>query len=485
MDDNTLRNIMRKLALGCASLAAASLILIQTATAQSTYPPLVRSNFKQPVPEGFGDRQNSWAWSMGWFNGKLLVGTNRANECVVKAAAHLKNPSVPYPPPDPNIVCAPDPTDLPLQAEIWSWDPSSDVWSMVFQSPNDVPIPNTNPVKNTADDIGYRNMFVFTEQSGTQALYVSACSARSIYPGIQGARILRSVDGVNFAPLPQDAGTVLGDLESQCFRGAASYNGKFYIISSQPWTLLEATNPEQGDNAFRIVSKTGQNPEELAVFNNYLYVAFASNTAGFTLAKTQTTGNIPYKMTPIIVSGGYKYPWPNKSVLSMAIFNGSLYVGGDGLHHSAKFNAQGAELFRVNADDSWDVIAGATRTLPDGSTKSPLSGLGVGFGWNYNVHMWRQQVFDGRLYVGTFDESTALRFDNPTVLGPQEGFDLYYTEDGVTFTAVDINGFEDKFNDGVRALLATPYGLFLGTANQWFGLEVWKGVPAGFVAPGP
>jgi hypothetical protein len=296
---------------------------------------------------------------------------------------------------------------------------------------------------------------------------------------------LRSVDGVNFAPLPQDAGTVLGDLESQCFRGAASYNGKFYIISSQPWTLLEATNPEQGDNAFRIVSKTGQNPEELAVFNNYLYVAFASNTAGFTLAKTQTTGNIPYKMTPIIVSGGYKYPWPNKSVLSMAVFNGSLYVGGDGLHHSAKFNAQGAELFRVNADDSWDVIAGATRTLPDGSTKSPLSGLGVGFGWNYNVHMWRQQVFDGRLYVGTFDESTALRFDNPTVLGPQEGFDLYYTEDGVTFTAVDINGFEDKFNDGVRALLATPYGLFLGTANQWFGLEVWKGVPAGFVAPGP
>jgi hypothetical protein len=123
--------------------------------------------------------------------------------------------------------------------------------------------------------------------------------------------------------------------------------------------------------------------------------------------------------------------------------------------------------------------------LPDGSTKSPLSGLGVGFGWNYNVHMWRQQVFDGRLYVGTFDESTALRFDNPTVLGPQEGFDLYYTEDGVTFTAVDINGFEDKFNDGVRALLATPYGLFLGTANQWFGLEVWKGVPTGFVPPSP
>jgi hypothetical protein len=123
--------------------------------------------------------------------------------------------------------------------------------------------------------------------------------------------------------------------------------------------------------------------------------------------------------------------------------------------------------------------------LPDGTTKTPLSGLGVGFGWNYNNHMWRQQVFDNRLYVGTFDESTQLRFDNPSVLGPEEGFDLYYTEDGINYTLVDKNGFEDKFNDGVRALLATPDGLFLGTANQYFGLDIFQGVPPGFVPPAP
>ena len=112
------------------------------------------------------------------------------------------------------------------------------------------------------------------------------------------------------------------------------------------------------------------------------------------------------------------------------------------------------------------------RTLPDGTTKSPLSGLGVGFGFNYNNHMWRQEIFDSRLYVGTFNEATELRFDNPTFLNGKEGFNLWYTDDGVNFTLVDNQGFEDKFNDGVRSLISTPYGLFLGTANQYFGLEI-------------
>jgi hypothetical protein len=71
------------------------------------------------------------------------------------------------------------------------------------------------------------------------------------------------------------------------------------------------------------------------------------------------------------------------------------------------------------------------------------------------------------------------------VLGPQEGFDLYFTNDGVKYNLVNKTGFGDPFNDGVRALFTTPYGLFLGTANQYFGLTIWQGVPPGFVAPGP
>jgi hypothetical protein len=467
-------------------LTATGLILIQCVVAQSLYPPLVRDTWTQSGTEGFGDRQNSWAWSMAWFNGNLLVGTNRANECVVKAAAHLSNPTAyPYPPGDPDIVCASNPDLLPLQAEIWSWSPATSAWTMVYQSPNDIPIPNTNPQLYTAADIGFRNMFIFTEQSGTQALYVSGWSSNLIYPGVPGARVLRSIDGVNFQPLPQDPGTVFGDLNCQSFRGAASYNGNFFLISYDPFTLLEAANPEQGDNAFQIVSTPTQIPSELIVFNNYLYVGYESSEQGFTIAKTQATGTPPYQMTPVITDGGYKYPWPNKGILSMGIFNGSLYAGGDGLHRGASYSAQGAELFVINADDTWNVVVGASRTLPNGTVMNPLSGLGVGFGWNYNNHMWRLQVFDDRLYVGTFNESTTLRFDNPTFLDQNMGFNLYYTDDGITFNLIDQTGFGDKFNDGVRSLLSTPYGLFLGSANQWFGLEIFQGVPPGFVAPAP
>ena len=157
---------------------------------------------------------------------------------------------------------------------------------------------------------------------------------------------------------------MLGDLNNFCFRGAASYNGKMYIVSMQPYYLLEATNPEQGDNAFRIVTKSTAIPGEVGVFNNYLYVAFNDTKQGFIVAKTDATGSIPYAMKPVITNGGYKYPWPNKAILSMATFNGSLYVGGDGVRHGGTYSAQGAELFRINADDSWDVIVRARVPCP-------------------------------------------------------------------------------------------------------------------------
>lgn len=157
-------------------------------------------------------------------------------------------------------------------------------------------------------------------------------------------------------------------------------------------------------------------------------------------------------------------------------FKGRLYVGGNGIDSNF-----GAELFRISPDDSWDVVVGQVRDTPAG-VKVPLSGLGPGFGWFLNAHMWRQEVFDGRLYVGTFDMSSILK-DTPflgPLFEPLMGFDLWATRDGVTFFPIVINGLEDKHNFGVRALLATPAsGLFLGTANYWFGQEVWQGVPVG------
>ena len=143
------------------------------------------------APEGFGDRQNSWAWSMAWYNGKLLVGTARSEQCITDLSQHLILPSEPYPPKDPDISCPQDPTQpgpnlLLAGAEIWSFDPTTAIWTMVFQSPLTVPVPNTSPTLMVPPDIGFRDMFIYEESDGTVALYVGGCSSVAIHPGVPG-----------------------------------------------------------------------------------------------------------------------------------------------------------------------------------------------------------------------------------------------------------------------------------------------------------
>jgi len=458
---------------------------------QSQYPPLFRSNWTQVAPEGFGDRQNSWAWGSQWFNGKLLIGTNRAEACVAAEAQHIVSPSHPYPPTDPDISCTTSPNNLPLQAEIWSWDPSTTNWTMVYQSPDDLQIPGTNPAKFTARDMGYRGMTTFTESDGTNALYVGSCSTKEIHTALPGGRLLRSTDGVNFAPVPQDPGTFLGNYGNACFRGLQTFNGNLYMLAGSfqgGGVILESSNPKAGDNAYQIVSPISQQAYELYPFNGYLYVTFVDKVNGFSLTKTNAQGTPPYVYTTVIPNGGYKTPYPNTIALSMSVFGGRLYVGGDGVHAASAgggASSQGAELFRANPDDTWDLVAGTARNTPVGF-KNPLSGLGPGFGWTLNAHMWRQEIYDNRLYVGTFDESTIYR-NSPKYAAsvkPELGFDLWWSPDGAYFSLVDQNGFEDGYNFGVRSLIATPYGLFLGSANYYYGLEMWQGIPTGFVAGG-
>lgn len=482
------------------SVAAFALVfLAQAARAQvSQFPPLFRNNWTQSAPQGFGDRQNSWPWSMVWFNGQFLVGTNRAEECVTAAAAHAVDPLFPYPPADPALSCTPDPNDLPLQAEIWSWTPSNNTWTRVFQSPNNIPIPNTSPTKYVAPDIGFRGMTIYTEADGTQALYVGGCSSKEFHPTLPGGRLLRTTDGVTFTAIPQHSGTFLGQLGNACFRGMTTYNPQFpanpppgspFFLLAVDWkgqgVILQTSNPSAGDNAYQQVSNPATPVYEIATYNNLLYTTFVNRTTGFSAAYTTATGSLPYAFTTVIAQGGYKTPYPNPIALSMQIYNGSLYVGGDGIRRGAGINNIGAELFRINSDNSWDLITGVSRNTPDGP-KPSLSGLGPGFGWILNAHMWRQDIYDGRLYIGTYDDSTVLRLNPKTasLVAPELGFDLWWTQDGTYFSLVDQNGFEDEFNFGARTLQSTPYGEFLGAANPYYGLKIYQGVPTGLGPPG-
>jgi hypothetical protein len=462
-------------------VAAMLLLLLaaQCGMAQSVYAPLFRANWGKPIaPEGFGDRQNSWAWSMAWYNGNLLVGTARSEQCITDLSQHEVDPSEPYPPKDPDISCPANPADLMLQAEIWSFNPSNGVWTMVFQSPLTITVPNTSPTLMVPPDVGFRDMFIYEEATGTEALYVGSCSSAAIHPGVPGGRLLRSTDGVNFAPVPQDPGTFMGNLDNTCFRGMQTLDGQFFAMAVD-WkgqgTVIQSPTPWLGDNTFQQITSPVTSAYEIAIFNNLLYVTFVNRTTGFSVAYTNPTGALPYTYTTVLPNGGYKTPYADPIALSMQVYDGYLYVGGDGVRNGVPLADQGAELFRIHSDNTWDLITGTSRSTPVGQ-KNSLSGLDVGFSWFLNQHMWRMAVHDSRLYVGTFDESVLLRYDKgASAWEPEFGFDLWWTQDGAYFSQVDQQGFQDGYNMGVRTMVSTPLGLFLGSANPFFGLNIYRG----------
>lgn len=53
------------------------------------------------------------------------------------------------------------------------------------------------------------------------------------------------------------------------------------------------------------------------------------------------------------------------------------------------------------------------------------------------------------------------------------GADLYVTEDMENFECITVNGLNDEYNYGFRTFAATDDGLYIGTANPFYGAQVW------------
>jgi len=431
-------------------------------------------SFSEVAPQGFGDRHNSKAWSMIWWKGHLYVGTARAHMCVEYAglAEKVGQPFF-YPPNDPDMECTPSSQDLPLQGEIWRYEPITRVWKRVFQSPNDVEIPE-HPGKFTSRDAGFRNIVSFTGPDGTEALYAAGVTSEAINPGMPPPRILRSTDGENWQPVPQDPGTLLGDLgRGQAnFRAMEVYKGRLFLVNADlrgGGRLLEAENPAGGNDNFRVVTPEDVKVYELAVFNGHLYIGTDSFTGdeieGFAVAKTDATGEPPYTFTTIVEKGGYRERFPSNSVVSMFVFKDALYVGTD----------KPAEMVRIKADDSWDLIVGSPREMPDGSEKKPLSRMTAGFDDILNEHIWRMVEHRGILYVGTNDVRGFIkeyRFAQPFL--DNMGYDLAASAYGNNYIILTRTGFDDPLGIGIRVFASTAAGLFFGTSNPFYGLRIYK-----------
>ena len=213
---------------------------------------------------GFGDQNNSWSWSMAWFNNMLYVGTGREPNCVTSAtsAIQLGSPSL-YP---PTIgACTPDYHDLPLQAEIWQYNPATNLWKLVFQSPNSLSTVETSgKTVATARDIGFRGLTVVNEPGGVVALYAGGVTSGELFechpPQIttncatQGTwpppRILRSTDGVTWNPIAQNGTltTVNGSSNwtpatcgsQPCFLGSLTATGTYVTPAYPQYSIRSA-----------------------------------------------------------------------------------------------------------------------------------------------------------------------------------------------------------------------------------------------------
>ncbi len=468
--------------------------------------------FSRSASGGFGDDHNTWAWSMKWFNGKLYVGTGREVNCFSLAdnAVQTGNPGS-YPPASGG--CPPDYTDLKLQAEIWQYTPQTHTWVRVYQSPNTVPLGvndvNGNP-KFTALDEGFRGMEIVTEPGGGQALYVGGVSGSAVYEKLPlylnttnypGPRILRSTDGVNWAPLPSGPGTFLGDLYKnsvtqyagakvgyiiRCFRSFKFFNNTLYASAADfigTGIIISSTNPAAGGDAWQKSSPPAEilPVRSFDVFNNQLYITTGDSrlTApdpggvqqpiGYGVYRTSAPTTDINAFTPVITNGaGMPLGQRAQDGLSLKEFNGQLYVGTD----------RPPEMVRINPNDSWDLVVGPPRPV-NGVQRYPLSGMSVGMGNNFQGHFYRMGVNtnskEHALYVGTWDWGVSLQ---PIALFGQAflqeyGADLYKTTDGIRWTAVTRDGSGDMQNYAIRSIESTPFGLFFGNDRLIGGTQVW------------
>lgn len=462
--------------------------------------PLQARNFSQIAPHGFGDRNNSWAQAMIWWQDNLYVGTSRQSVCTSLYSIHeylvtptfgaaLADQFMPYPPLDPDLSCAADGADLSLQAEIWRWSPATNGWQRVFQSPAtlDNPGPGAPAPPRTGKklpyEIAFRGFAVHTEPNGAQALYAFGVNSTVLWDRskLPPPRILRTTDGLNWTPVPQAPGTFLNTLpfnpDHSSFRSPVSYNGRMFVLCGPilgQGSVIASANPAQGNNAWFLASPPGMLFYEMEVFNGWLYIGGFDPDRGYAVFKTRAEGTPPYQLTTVVPPGAYLTVRPSKSVVSMHVHYGRLYVG----------TGTQTEVIRINADDTWDLVVGQPRQVPStGEWKYPISNLDAGFGQTLNDHAWYMSDPYNHMYIGTYNVATGSRLD--PIFGPllqhNMGAHLYRTPDNWYYSPVTTNGFASpsdphggRFDYGIRTMASTPYGMFLGTANDYYGLAIFR-----------
>ena len=232
---------------------------------------------------GFGDHNNSFAWSMGWFKGRLYVGTGRDELCLEEQTLDFYFPLLDQysTSPGPGVRCAANPYDLDLRAEIWQYTPSTGLWAQVYRSPATERNPRARG-KTVASDIAFRGMTVMTDPHGRQALFAAGVTADEYLPPLLRShppRILRSYDGVHWTSLglPSVVSHAFnGNFRPMGFRSLLVFKNRLFVAATPDLTgdgqLFEVTNPFSDHAGLRQVSPRNLDIFEIEKFGGKLYV---------------------------------------------------------------------------------------------------------------------------------------------------------------------------------------------------------------------
>jgi hypothetical protein len=489
---------------------------------------------------GFGDHNNSYAWSMDWFNGKLYVGTGRDELCVENQTVqfffphnhtYTTNPS-------PGVHCPKNPYNMSLRAEIWQYTPAGaklaadsterapkhrggspkhgakhrggstqhtpkhrgnestkrapkgGLWKMVYRAPQ-----LRNPLaphKQVARDLAYRGMVNFRDpRNGKTALFAAGVSPDEYLPPLLKRHppvLMRSFDGVHWQTLHMPSVAVHfpnGNQRAMGFRSLLPWRGHLFVTATPDITgdgaLFEVTRPWSDHPGLRQVSGPQYDIFEIQTFHGDLYIGTGNKQVGYGVYRAwKYSAHAPLAFQKVVGNGAGRGIQVT-SVVSMHVYRNRLYVGSSGWYNKGTIPV--SEMIRIAPSGRWQVVVGNPRTLPDGKTLYPTSGLYDGFFSPFAAHFWRMDDQGGGLYVGTNDWAYTIQQDKSyawlteTVLAGVLGFNLWATCDGNDWFAVTRDAFTgNEYNFGGRTLVtggSHGQDLFVGTANQAQGTSIF------------
>ena len=282
----------------------------------------------------------------------------------------------------------------------------------------------------------------------------------------------------------QDYGAAYKKGISTGIRGMCVYNGKLVISNvfadattgKSGATILASSNPSEG---FTVIASQGDlfdypaytyrdsiyggSVWDMVEYNGHLYVSICTGTEenapddntmqSFAIVRGDEKADGTFTWTPLIgdqEKDGARYTFgidPERTrsgAANLIVYKDHLYIGEYNdeqiameriLFNKTGENSDGSlggvdcsfvnanleqsvNLYRMDKDENIELLVGdATTMFPNGG----ISGIGSGFGHNENQYIWRMEVYDGKLYIGTFDTSSLLepigQFSNGDIIG--------------------------------------------------------------------